>query len=68
MKKATVFISTAAMMAGTACGVYAETGDNVMTSFDHKVQNVHEALPQVRGMDKHNSEASTYFTLEGYPH
>lgn len=36
MKKTTIMISTAALMAGTACGVYAESGDHIATSFDRK--------------------------------
>lgn len=46
MKKATVFISTAALMAGTACGVYAESGDSATTSFDRSPQRLH-AVPAI---------------------
>lgn len=34
MKKATVFISTAALMAGTASGVYAEMPDALPSAFE----------------------------------
>lgn len=34
MKKATVFISTAALMAGTASGVYAEMPDTMPSAYD----------------------------------
>lgn len=36
MKKATIMISTAALMAGTACGVYAESDNYASASFDHE--------------------------------
>lgn len=36
MKKATIMISTAALMAGTACGVYAESDNYAAASFDHE--------------------------------
>lgn len=36
MKKATIMISTAALMAGTACGVYAESENYASASFDHE--------------------------------
>ena len=40
MKKATVFISTAALFAGTACGVYAESGETATTSFDRSGRHI----------------------------
>lgn len=43
INKATVFISTAALMAGTACGVWAETNDTVSTSFDRAERSVYDS-------------------------
>lgn len=43
MKKASIFISTAALMAGTACGVWAETNETVSTSFDRAERSVYDS-------------------------
>lgn len=43
MKKASVFISTAALMAGTACGVWAETNDTTASSFDRVERSVYDS-------------------------
>lgn len=53
MKKATVFISTAALFAGTACGVYAESGDSATASFDRSGAYIDGApsAPSAAGMD-----------------
>jgi hypothetical protein len=43
MKRATLFISTAALMAGTACGVWAESNERVTTSFDRVERSVYDS-------------------------
>lgn len=43
MKKTVAFISTAALMAGTACGVWAETNDKSVSSFDRVERSVYDS-------------------------
>lgn len=61
--KAGVFISTAALFAGTACGVYAESGDSVTASFDRNGEyiNAVDILDAAKGAEK-----QAYYTTVPY--
>lgn len=43
MKRTTIFISTAALMAGTACGVWAESNDTFSSSFDRMERSIYDS-------------------------